>query len=90
MKARLSFPGGHHNNDNMADSTVKEREARNSDGKESEEGPKNFKELKKLGLRKLRELCVHFNLEKDGTKAVLQSRGKQWKTRKLFLNFKFA
>ena len=51
-----------------------ESNVRENMDKEAVSKPKNFKELKKLGLRKLRSLCVALDLERNGTKRVLQDR----------------
>ena len=51
-----------------------ESNVRENMDKEAVSKPKIFKELKKLGLRKLRSLCVALDLERNGTKRVLQDR----------------
>ena len=58
----------------MADNTTKVDVGGNSSSKSHIEVPNNLKQLKKLGIRKLRSLCGQLQLEKEGTKTVLLDR----------------
>ena len=74
-KARLSFSGGPHAPVNMADSMENAGSWTISGSKEAMEVPKNFKDLRKLGVRNMRNLCTFLKLNTDRKVTTCQARG---------------
>ena len=68
-KARLSFSGGPHAPVNMADSMENAGSWTVSGSKEAMEVPKNFKDLRKLGVRKHEKVVYVLKVEKYGEKS---------------------